>query len=171
MNWKWSFGWWHHHPAFFTVNSKCHQSSTFLVRAEPDENKFSERSEGYDSADCSGSTMKYSWANTRDILKKSCKEITDKNNLSQCIKRSLCLQMMVKFGVPIFPESAWFYSFFFLHISQCVLTTTKKTGLTHYELSYTRFWWSELHSVTKHTITLSKITWCIYETGSSKLID
>lgn len=78
MNWKWSFGWWHHHPAFFTVNSKCHQSSTFLVRAEPGENKFSERSKSYDSADCSGSTMKYSWANTRDILKKSCKEITDK---------------------------------------------------------------------------------------------
>ena len=111
MNWKWSFGWWHHHPAFFTVNSKCHQSSTFLVRAEPDENKFSERSEGYESADCSGSTMKYSWANTRDILKKSCKEITDKNNLSRCIKRSLCLQMMVKFGVPIF---------FFTHFPVCL---------------------------------------------------
>lgn len=30
MNWKWSFGWWHHHPAFCTVDSKRHQSSTFL---------------------------------------------------------------------------------------------------------------------------------------------
>lgn len=34
LNWKWSFGWWHHHAALCAVNGEGHQSSTLLLRAE-----------------------------------------------------------------------------------------------------------------------------------------
>lgn len=40
MNWKWSFGWWHHYSVVCTVNCKGHQSSTFLVRVKRDKNKW-----------------------------------------------------------------------------------------------------------------------------------